>query len=176
AVLTGIGTIHADDPLLTDRTGLPRRRPLLRVVLDSALALSLRSRIVESVSSDLLVFVSASAHPRRVRALQRVGVEIVEVPCCGGRLNLDRVLAELARREILSVLLESGPALNGAALLSGTVDKLALFYAPKISGETRVPFAVAPKLQLPPLHSTSVRPCGPDFLWEGYLTHVYGNR
>jgi diaminohydroxyphosphoribosylaminopyrimidine deaminase / 5-amino-6-(5-phosphoribosylamino)uracil reductase len=175
ALLTGIGTIHADDPLLNDRSELPRRRRLLRVVLDSTLALPPKSRLVKSLDHDLLVFASERASAKRIRAFRKRGVETVVVPARGGRLDLSRVLAELVRKEIQSVLLESGPTLNGAALQAGIVDKLALFFAPKISGETRVPFAVAPKLQLPALHSTTVRPCGPDFLWEGYLTHVYGN-
>ena len=175
ALLTGIGTIHTDDPLLTDRTGLPRRRRLLRVILDSTLALPPNSRILKSAEHDLLVFFGPRALARRVRAVRELGVDAVDVPARTGHLDLHRVLAELARRDILSVLIESGPTLNGSALQAGIVDKLALFYAPKVSGETRVPFAVAPRLQLPLLHSQSVRPCGPDFLIEGYLTHVYGN-
>ena len=175
ALITGIGTIHADDPLLNDRSGLPRRRRLLRVVLDSTLALPPKARMVKSLNHDLLVFTSERASARRIRVFRKIGIEIVVVPARGGRLDLSRVLAELVRLEIQSALLECGPTLNGAALQAGIVDKLALFYAPKISGETYIPFAFAPKLQLQALHSASVRPCGPDFLWEGYLTHVYGN-
>ena len=175
ALLTGIGTIHTDDPLLTDRTGLPRRRRLLRVVLDATLALRQDSLILKSAEHDLLVFYGSRAIARRVRALRNMDIEAIEVPARTGQLDLHRVLDELARREILSVLLEAGPTLNGSALKAGIVDKLALFYAPKVSGEARVPFAIAPGLQLPPLHSQTVRPCGTDFLIEGYLAHVYGN-
>ena len=174
ALLTGSGTIQIDDPLLTDRSGLPRRRPLLRVILDSNLALPLTSRVVGSANSDLLVFTQASEDSPRARALRKRGVQLVRVRS-RYHVNLGAVLAELARREILSVLLESGPTLNGAALKAGIVDKLALFYAPKIAGDTRVPFAIAPKLQLASLHSQTMRQSGPDFLLEGYLTHVYGN-
>ena len=90
-----------------------------------------------------------------------------------GRINLETVLAELGRREILSVLLEAGPTLNGAALSAGIVHKLFLFYAPKISGETRVPFAIAPKVNLPPLQNIRTRAFGPDIAVEGYLQDVY---
>ncbi len=76
---------------------------------------------------------------------------------------------ELGRREILSVLLEAGPTMNGAALAAGIVHKLFLFYAPKISGETRVPFALAPKLNLPPLHNVRTQQFGPDFAVEAYF-------
>ena len=80
AILTGIGTVLADDPLLTDRTGLPRRRPLLRIVLDSRLRLPLRSKIVRSANSDVLVFTAASASTARARALTRAGIEVITLP------------------------------------------------------------------------------------------------
>jgi diaminohydroxyphosphoribosylaminopyrimidine deaminase/5-amino-6-(5-phosphoribosylamino)uracil reductase len=175
ALLTGIGTIRVDDPLLTDRTGLPRRRRLLRVILDSGLALSPKFRVVENAADDILVFTGAAEGSPRARALRRAGVELVHVPSRGSRVDLHAVIAELGRREILSVLLEAGPTLNGAALQAGIVDKLVLFYAPRISGEPRVPFAIAPNLRLPPLHFQTMRQSGPDFLLEGYLTNVYGN-
>jgi len=175
ALLTGIGTIHIDDPLLTDRSGLPRRRRLLRVVLDSGLTLRPKSRIAQSADSDLLVLTGAHPGTPKARALRKMGLEVVHIPSLARRVNLDRVMAELGRREILNVLLEAGPTLNGAALQAGIVDKLALFYAPKIAGDTRVPFAIAPKLQLSPLHSQTIRQSGPDFLLEGYLTYVYRN-
>jgi len=85
---------------------------------------------------------------------------------------LSSVLAELGRREILSILLEAGPALNGAALAAGIVHKLFLFYAPKIAGENRVPFALAPKLNLPPLSIVRTQQFGPDFAVEAYLHDV----
>src|SRR5262249_10212131 len=175
ALLTGIGTIRSDDPLLTDRTGLPRRRRLLRVVLDAALALPRNSRILKGADKDLLIFTSERASARRRAELRRLGAEVVQIGAQNGLLKLHQVMGELARREILSVLLECGPTLNGQALQAGIVDKLALFYALKISAPTRVPLPRAPKLQLPALASQTIRPCGPDFLLEGYLTHVYGN-
>src|SRR5437763_13693685 len=78
ALLTGIGTILADDPLLTDRSRLPRRRRPLRVVLDSMLRLPPKARIVETADDDLLVFTAASLKSPKVRKLQNAGVEIVQ--------------------------------------------------------------------------------------------------
>jgi diaminohydroxyphosphoribosylaminopyrimidine deaminase/5-amino-6-(5-phosphoribosylamino)uracil reductase len=172
AVLTGIGTVKIDDPLLTDRSGFPRRRPLLRVVLDWGLTISPRARIVESAANDVLVFTQQHPHTRRVRALEKAGVEVIRAVSRMGQINLEAVLAELGRRELLSVLLEAGPTLNGAALLAGVVHKLFLFYAPKISGETRVPFAIAPNLKLPPLQRLRAQPFGPDIVLEAYLPHI----
>ena len=173
ALLTGIGTILADDPLLTDRSGLPRRRRLLRVVLDSKLRLPPKSRIVETADDDLLVFTTASLKSPKARKLENSGVEIVHTKTKSGRINLQAVLAELGRREILSVLLEAGPTLNGAALAAGIVHKLFLFYAPKIAGGNRVPFAVAPRLALPPPRNIRTQEFGSDIAIEAYLLDVF---
>lgn len=176
ALLTGIGTVRIDDPLLTDRSGFPRRRRLLRVILDTHLSLSPRSRIVQTADDDLLVFTTNQrSYSRRSPALLRVGVEVVQVRTVNGRMDLELVLAELGRRDILSVLLEAGPTLNGAALRAGIVHKLMLFYAPKIAGDNRVPFAVAPKLAHAPIENTRVQQFGPDIAVEGYLQNVYRN-
>jgi diaminohydroxyphosphoribosylaminopyrimidine deaminase / 5-amino-6-(5-phosphoribosylamino)uracil reductase len=163
ALLTGVGTILADDPFLTDRSGLPRRRPLLRVILDSRLRLSLKSKIVASADEDLLVFTNASLKSPKARRLQNAGVELFRVPRWQGKLDLNSVLQELGRREILNVLLEAGPRLNGAALSANLVDRLFLFYAPKIAGHTKVPFSLG-KSQ-PAIHprETSFQQFGPDF-------------
>lgn len=169
ALLTGIGTILADDPRLTDRSGLPRRKRLLRVVLDSRLRLSLKSRVVATADDDLLVFTAASLNSAKARKLQKAGVEIVRAKAKNGRIDLQTVIAELGRREITSVLLEAGPTLNGAALATGIVHKLVLFYAPKIAGENRVPFAVAPRLKLSPIQNLRTREFGPDIAVEAYV-------
>ncbi|MBZ5702057.1 MAG: bifunctional diaminohydroxyphosphoribosylaminopyrimidine deaminase/5-amino-6-(5-phosphoribosylamino)uracil reductase RibD [Acidobacteriia bacterium] len=178
ALLTGIGTILADDPLLTDRSGLSRRRRLLRVVLDSRLRLPPASRIVETADNDLLVFTLAPRRSARVKRLERAGVEIISLRAPAKsprRIPLRNVLQELGRRDILSVLLEAGSELNGAALAAGIVHKLVLFYAPKLAGETGVPFARVKNLALPPLEKVCLRRFGPDFAIEGYLRDVYGN-
>jgi diaminohydroxyphosphoribosylaminopyrimidine deaminase/5-amino-6-(5-phosphoribosylamino)uracil reductase len=172
ALLTGIGTVLRDDPFLTDRSGLSRRRRLLRVVLDSKLSLPLKSRLVRTADDDLLVFTTEAANSRKARALEKDGVEISSVRSRKGRIGLDAVLTELGRREILSVLLEAGPTLNGAALSAGVVQKLMLFYAPKIAGDARVPFAIAPNLKLPPLQRVRTQRFGPDIALEAYLPHA----
>ena len=173
ALLTGIGTILADDPLLTDRSGLARRKRLLRVVLDSKLRLSPKSRIVKTLDDDLLVFTAVAVPSAKARKLQEAGVELVRTKARNGRIDLASVLAELGCREVLSVLLEAGPALNGAALAGGIVRKLFLFYAPKIAGENRVPFALTPKLNLPPLCDVRTQQFGSDIAIEAYLQDVY---
>jgi diaminohydroxyphosphoribosylaminopyrimidine deaminase / 5-amino-6-(5-phosphoribosylamino)uracil reductase len=169
ALLTGIGTILADNPLLTDRSGLERRRRLLRVILDTRLRLSPKSRIVQTSDGDLLVYTSALLKTPKARKLQNAGVELIEVKRSGTGLDLIAVLKDLGRRDILSVLLEAGPHLNAAALSAGLVNKLALFYAPKIAGEVSVPFVAHGAKAMPPLRVRAIRQIGPDVLLEAIL-------
>ncbi len=178
AILTGIGTVLADDPQLTDRTGLPRRRKLLRVVVDSKLQLPRKSELVKSADGDALVFTIESPDSARARALAKKGVEIVRTRNRRGHVCLDTVLAELGRREMLNVLLEAGAELNGSALQGDLVDKVALFYAPKIMGVGGVPVATLPAAassKSQPLKNISLGSSGPDFLVEGYFHDVYGD-
>ena len=180
AIMTGIGTILADDPLLTDRSGLPRRRPLLRVVLDSRLRLTPKSQIVRSAKGDVLVFTCASASSARARKLSALGVEIFPVRARCGRPDLHAVLAELGRRDILSVMLEAGPLLNQAALEADVVEKVRLFYAPTLVGlGSSLPGVPARKRPGSPrvreLSGVRTENFGPDFAVEGYLRDVYRN-
>ncbi len=180
ALLTGIGTVLVDDPRLTDRTGLPRRRPLLRVILDSHLRLRPNSRIVRSARGDVLVFTAAAASNPRADALRRAGVEILPIPSHEGRPDLREVLAELARRDVLSVLLEAGPALNDAALEAGLVDKVRLFYgsqsAARRASAARSGAKAASRRRPPDLATLSrmrLEEFGPDVAVEGYFHDVY---
>jgi diaminohydroxyphosphoribosylaminopyrimidine deaminase / 5-amino-6-(5-phosphoribosylamino)uracil reductase len=174
ALLTGIGTVLADNPLLTDRTGLPRRRPLLRVVLDSKLRLPLNSRLIKSAANDVLVYTGASLNSPKAQKLQKLGVQLVRAQRRRGFIDLHRVVEDLGRREILSVLLEAGPSLNSTALSAGLVHKLVLFYAPKIAGDTGVPFSktVSSPRDLPP-QKPRVQQFGADVAVEAYLYDVY---
>jgi diaminohydroxyphosphoribosylaminopyrimidine deaminase / 5-amino-6-(5-phosphoribosylamino)uracil reductase len=190
ALLTGIGTVLADDPLLTDRTGLPRRRKLLRVVMDSRLRLPLRSKLVRSADGDLLVFTRAKEDSPKARALRRAGVEVVRLAGRGPRPDLAEAIAELGRREILSVLLEAGAKLNSAALAAGIVDKIRVFIAPKVAGTkaraSSAPFGMTARIhKLQPgqfvgtesfhlemhykLKNSTLARFGPDYAIEGYL-------
>jgi diaminohydroxyphosphoribosylaminopyrimidine deaminase/5-amino-6-(5-phosphoribosylamino)uracil reductase len=176
ALLTGIGTILEDDPVLTDRTGMPRRRKLLRVVLDARLRLGARSKLVRTADGDVLVFTAASPESPEGRHLRAKGVEIVRAAARRGRVDLNAVLDELGRREILSVLLEAGPTLNRAALEAEIVDKMRVFVAPRFAGSApRLP-AFGGWSAARPLADVSVQRFGPDASIEGYLRDVYGNR
>jgi len=165
-LLTGIGTIVADNPLLTDRSGRERRRRLLRVILDTKLRLSPKARIVQTTDDDLLVFTASSLKTPKAHRLQNVGVELLQVKKNRCGLDLQAVLKELGRRDILSVLLEGGPGLNGAALDAGLVNKLVLFYGPKIAGSAEVPFARGGFFDPAHLRVQAVRQIGADVVLE----------
>ena len=180
AIMTGIGTVIADDPLLTDRSGLPRRRPLLRVVLDSRLRLSMKSQVVRSAQGDVLVFTCASPTSSRAKKLAACGVETFHVRARRGRPDLHALLEELGRRDILSVMLEAGPLLNQAALEADLVEKVRLFYAPTLVGlGSSLPGLPSRKRASVPrlreLSGVRTENFGPDFAVEGYLRDVYRN-
>jgi diaminohydroxyphosphoribosylaminopyrimidine deaminase/5-amino-6-(5-phosphoribosylamino)uracil reductase len=137
AILTGIGTVLADDCLLTDRTGLERSRPLLRIVADSTLRLPLESRMVQSAAGDLAVITTSAASQERRRALEYRGVRVLVFDGPGGRADLMQLPAFLAREQYRSLMIESGSKLNWAALECGIVDKIFFYYAPKILGGLR---------------------------------------
>jgi diaminohydroxyphosphoribosylaminopyrimidine deaminase/5-amino-6-(5-phosphoribosylamino)uracil reductase len=145
----------------------------LRAVLDSKLRIRPNSRVIKTADHDLLVLTAASLASRKARKLQNAGVEVVQVKSKNGRMDLQAVVAELGRREILSVLLEAGPTLNGAALAAGMVHRLVLFYAPKIAGESTVPFALVRSFKSPAFQNVSMHQFGPDFAIEAYLRDVY---
>jgi len=173
ALLTGIGTILADDPLLTDRSGLSRRRRLLRVILDTRLQLSPQARIVKSADDDLLVFTGASLKSPKAEELQGAGVELANARSQRGLLDLKAVLKELGRREILNVLLEAGPRLNGSALTAEFVDRLFLVYAPRLALHAKVPFSVGTDISRVTFREKLLHEFGPDFAVDALLNNYF---
>ena len=194
AIMVGVGTVIADDPLLTDRTGLPRRRPLLRVILDSRLRLPLDSRVVKTAREDLIVFCCFAEENKR-RELESRGVIVEQVPmqrsprtapssfpagspAVEGRPDLDRVMHNLGEREITSLIIEGGAMVNWAALSAGIVDKIFFYYAPKIlAGTGSIPFALGAGFrrisEAASVKSLTLHRFGEDFAVEGYLRDVY---
>jgi diaminohydroxyphosphoribosylaminopyrimidine deaminase/5-amino-6-(5-phosphoribosylamino)uracil reductase len=188
AILIGVGTVVSDNPLLTDRTGLPRRRPLLRVVLDSQLRLPLDSRLVKTAHHDVLVFCSFAEEKKRA-ALEERGIQVEQVPLAknepgsavpvaGGRPDLRAVIERLGSRQLNNVIVEGGAAVNWAALSAGIVDKVFLYYAPRIlGGGASIPFALGAGYQKMDdaayLRGLELHRFGEDFAVEGYLRDPY---
>lgn len=179
AILVGVGTVVADDPLLTDRTGLLRRRGLLRVILDSRLRLPLDSRVVKTAKNDVLVLCSfAEENKRRELEARGIRVEQVALGASDGRPDMGKVIARLGELEVTSVLVEGGALVNWAVLAAGLADKIFFYYAPKILGGTSsVPFAGG--AGFPTISDAAVvknitlHRLGEDFAVEGYLRDPY---
>jgi diaminohydroxyphosphoribosylaminopyrimidine deaminase/5-amino-6-(5-phosphoribosylamino)uracil reductase len=133
AILVGSGTAVVDDPLLTDRSGLPRWRPLLRVVLDERLRLGPDSQLARTArEAPVLVFTSESAEQTKIAALEACGVEVLKT--ASGVRDLAAVLEELNRRQVQGLLIEGGAGVAGAFLRAKLVDKASFFIAPLILG------------------------------------------
>ena len=131
AVLTGIGTVRDDDPLLTVRDVSTPRQPL-RVVVDSRLQLAPTARILEGGG---VLVVSAIDDRARISALAARGAEVIVLANAQGKTDLEAIMRELARRGINEVHVESGSKLNGSLLSAGMVDELLLYYAPSLLGD-----------------------------------------
>jgi diaminohydroxyphosphoribosylaminopyrimidine deaminase/5-amino-6-(5-phosphoribosylamino)uracil reductase len=179
AILVGVGTVIADNPLLTDRSGLPRRRPVLRVIVDSHLRLPRESRVVQTAKNDVLVFCSFAEEKRKQQLLEQ-GVQVEQVASAGpdGRPDLLAICRRLAEREITSVMIEGGSMVNWAALASGTADKVFFYYSPKIlAGTGSVPFAAGAGFrkmsEAAHLKWLRLHRFGEDFAVEGYLRDPY---
>jgi diaminohydroxyphosphoribosylaminopyrimidine deaminase/5-amino-6-(5-phosphoribosylamino)uracil reductase len=179
AILVGVGTVMADDPLLTDRSGLPRRRRLLRVILDSYLRIPLTSRVIQTAENDLLVLCSAAEKSAK-QALEAKGIRVQQIPAATAdrRPDFAAIVQSLADLEITSLLIEGGAMVNGAALASGEVDKVFLYYAPKILGEGAVPFIAGEGLhgKTQCVQRSELHRFGEDFALEGYLRDPYAGR
>lgn len=143
AILIGGNTAAVDDPSLTDRSGLGRRRPLTRVILDNALRLPTNGKLASTTSeAPVLVFIN-NIDVTKVSPLQEKGVDIIAID--GGARNLTGVLEKLCSLEIQSVLVEGGTAVAGAFIDAGLVDKVTFIISPIIIGGTEAPTAIGGK-------------------------------
>ncbi len=132
AVLVGIDTVLRDDPALTCR--LPRGRDPLRVILDRRLRVPEDARVLTKAAAAGTVLATAVRDGAKTRRLRARGAEVVTVPAGPGGVSLRRVLSWLARRGLSSVLIEGGAAVAASALNAKLVDRMVLFYAPKLIG------------------------------------------
>jgi diaminohydroxyphosphoribosylaminopyrimidine deaminase/5-amino-6-(5-phosphoribosylamino)uracil reductase len=143
AILIGAGTALADDPLLTDRSGKKRTRPLIRVLLDETLKIPLESRLARSATeSPVLIFAGDADHAKRA-SLESAGVEVIQ-DSANGR-DLLAILKALGQRSLQSLLVEGGANVAGNFLDAGLVNKVTFFIAPVIIGGHEAPPAVGGK-------------------------------
>jgi len=193
AILVGVGTILSDDPLLTDRSGLDRNRPLLRAVLDSQLRIPLNSKLVNTADGDVIIF-CAFAEENKRQELEKRGVQVEALPLWSndelmvsggrplrsahGRADIRELVRRLGEMQITSLLIEGGALVNWMALAAGIVDKVFLYYAPKILGGTgAVPFAGGEGFErlsdAATVRNITMHHFTEDFAVEGYLRDPY---
>jgi diaminohydroxyphosphoribosylaminopyrimidine deaminase/5-amino-6-(5-phosphoribosylamino)uracil reductase len=132
AIMAGIGTVIADDPLLTCR--LPGSKNPIRIICDTKLRIPVESRIVQTAREVTTLIATAKPQCEKADRLRDKGIEIVGVPLKDEHIALPELMVLLGKRKIDSILLEGGPTLNAAALASGIVHKVHAYVAPKIFG------------------------------------------
>lgn len=170
AILVGAGTAAIDDPLLTDRSGLARRLPLVRIVLDDALNLSAQSQLAGTAAEvPVIVFTTGAADPHKIQQLEAQNIEVVK----SDSRDVLPVLEELGSRSVLSVLVEGGGGVAGNFIDAGLVNKVTFFIAPKIVGGREAPGAVGgvgveKMVDAIPLEDMEIVLRGPDVEITGY--------
>ena len=171
AILVGIGTVLRDDPQLTARG--PTARQPMRVIIDSGLRLPPDARVLARDGTPVIVFTTHRSPPEARRALEARGAEVLLADGGDGRVDLRAAFGALARRGVLSLLVEGGGEIHGACMDAGLVDKAFIFVGPIIvGGPAPGPVAgvgVASLAQAWRLRRMQVRQCDQDVVIEGYV-------
>ncbi len=174
AILVGIGTLLADDPRLTVR--LVNGRDPLRVVVDSRLRIPLGARVIAGgAAHHTLIATTDLCDTARAGELEKAGAEVLRLPKATGRsgVDLSKLLAELGRRKVASVLVEGGAGIMTSLLSAGKVDRLVVAIAPKIIGRGREAIGELGITRLSEaitFSSIKMRRLGPDMMFDGRLT------
>ncbi len=174
AVMVGVNTVIADDPLLTARLEAPDLRQPLRVIVDSKGRTPLHARVLDHRLPGKTIIAASELIPEgKLAGFEDQGIEVLISPARGGMVDLERLMQALGQREISSVLLEGGGTILASAFAAGLVDKVLAFIAPKIIGGKAAPTPVggegAPSLaQALTLKRVAVERFGPDVLISGY--------
>ena len=175
AILVGADTVEKDDPRLTARlTGTKGIHPR-RIVLDTQLRISDSARLLQPENgADTVVVCGPAAAQDRIKKITGEGIRVLTAPVKDGRIDLDALMPMLGRMQITSVLIEGGGAVIGSALRDRVVDKVLLFYAPKIlGGDDGVPICrgAGPELMKDciPVRDIEIRRFDNDVMIEGYI-------
>ncbi|MBT3201126.1 MAG: bifunctional diaminohydroxyphosphoribosylaminopyrimidine deaminase/5-amino-6-(5-phosphoribosylamino)uracil reductase RibD [Phycisphaerales bacterium] len=134
-ILVGISTVLADNPMLTDRSGAPRRKPLSRIVLDSHARLPADCKLVASAAEAPVIVAAIEGGG----ALAAQGAELMALPARDGRVDIEALLDELGRRQYTYLLVEGGAKVLGSFIDSGLADELMVFISPQIAGDPSLP-------------------------------------
>lgn len=179
AIMVGIGTILADDPLLTSR--IENGKNPIRIICDTKLQISFSSQIVQTAKKIKTIIATCCLDKEKQNLYKKAGCFVLNVPECNGHLNLSILMEKLGMENIDSILLEGGAELNWGALESGIVQKIYAYIAPKVFGGKMAKTPVGGKgywevLDAVSLRNSKVIRLGEDFLMESEVcNHVYRN-
>ncbi|MDQ2818993.1 MAG: bifunctional diaminohydroxyphosphoribosylaminopyrimidine deaminase/5-amino-6-(5-phosphoribosylamino)uracil reductase RibD [Pseudomonadota bacterium] len=171
AILTGIGTVKADNPQLTVR-GIDLPKQPRRVIVDSLLDIDLTADILQG---DPCWIVAASPDPARLDALKSAGHEVILLPNAAGKVDLAALMLELGRREINELHIEAGGKLNASLVREGCVDELLVYLAPSLIGPGQGMFALPALAHLDEkrtLNFHAVSQVGPDLRILARFTNI----
>jgi diaminohydroxyphosphoribosylaminopyrimidine deaminase/5-amino-6-(5-phosphoribosylamino)uracil reductase len=179
AVMVGIGTVLKDNPQLTTRLDDHKGSDPLRVVLDSDLSMPLDAKLLHLTSdSDTLIVTRSETAAEKRTLLERPGVRLLALKDCEGQIDLTALIGELGKMGVTSLLIEGGSRVNGSALRAGIVDKIYMFYAPKICGGG-IPVCGGKGINLMEesikVTDISVHRFADDVMIEGYLKGAKGS-
>jgi len=173
-ILVGLGTVTADDPLLTTRLRKGKGRDPVRIIVDTNLRIPENARVLgQAKGSETLIAVGEEVPSRRLKRFEKKGVSFLRCPKKEGRIDLRALMDRLGKRSITSLLLEGGATLMGAMIREKLIDKFCIFKAPKIlGGNDGRPMALGKGPmrmdQSIPLKDVQVRRFGEDILIMGY--------
>jgi diaminohydroxyphosphoribosylaminopyrimidine deaminase/5-amino-6-(5-phosphoribosylamino)uracil reductase len=179
AIMVGIGTVIEDDPQLTTRLEGREGKNPTRIVLDTHLSIPLDARMLHLASdSDILIVCSDSAAPEKRKKLEESGIRFLALDDEQGLIDLSALVKELGKIGVTSLLIEGGSRVNGSALRAGIVDKVYMFYAPKICGGEGIPICAGPGVEVMEqsinLEDITVHRFDDDVMIEGYVKYPNG--
>jgi diaminohydroxyphosphoribosylaminopyrimidine deaminase/5-amino-6-(5-phosphoribosylamino)uracil reductase len=176
AVMVGVGTVIADDPLLTVRMFKKAKKEPFRVIIDSGLKIPLASNVLKPQFAEktIIAVSKEKALSKKADTIKKMGAQVIAVPSKNKRIDLKKLSRILAKQEIASILIEGGSEVNSAALEAGIIDKVMFFYAPlilggkksfgMIGGQGKALISDSVKID-----GLKIRRVGSDFVAEGYV-------
>lgn len=175
-IMVGVGTVLADDPLLSCR--LPEGRNPVRIICDTSLRTPVMARVVQTANKIPTILAVCVEDENRFQPYEKAGCKILTIPKKNGHVDLSVLMMRLGEMQIDSILLEGGGTLNWAALTSGIVQEVHAYVAPKFFGgrDAKTPvegLGVADPSEAVPLKIKEIRTFGEDLLIEGEVQDVY---